>query len=155
MPTTLGCLLIACASSQWAWILYARIKQSSVHAVGKQKSNAVIYIWDENWVQHVKLIIVECCTNAFDPFLLVFDIRHVWWPCFKFYNDSFKSKIIPRSKIKIDPKKGILEQLQNTGPFLKVFIREWLAGSAVALVLEELSRYIREWLGGSPAQQWP
>ena len=27
------------------------------------------------------------------------------------------------------------EQLQNTGPLLKVYIREWLAGSAVVLVL--------------------
>ena len=45
-------------------------------------------------------------------------------------------------------------QLQNTGPLLKVYIREWLAGSAVALVLEELGRYIREWFGGSPACQW-
>ena len=35
-------------------------------------------------------------------------------------------------------------QLQNTGPLLTVYIREWLAGSAVALVLEERRRYIRE-----------
>ena len=28
-----------------------------------------------------------------------------------------------------------LEQLQNTGPLLKIYIREWLAGSAVVLVL--------------------
>ena len=42
-----------------------------------------------------------------------------------------------------------VEQLQNTGPLLKVYIREWLAGSAVAVVLEERGRYIREWLGGS------
>ena len=37
------------------------------------------------------------------------------------------------------------EQLQNTGPLLKVYtcsIREWLAGSAVAVVLEESGRYI-------------
>ena len=47
------------------------------------------------------------------------------------------------------------EQLQNTGPLLKVYISEWLAGSAVAVVLEERARYIREWLGGSPARQWP
>ena len=32
-------------------------------------------------------------------------------------------------------------QLQNTGPLLKVYIREWLAGSAVALVLEERGRF--------------
>ena len=42
-----------------------------------------------------------------------------------------------------------VEQLQNTGPLLKVYIREWLAGSEVAVVLEERGRYIREWLGGS------
>ena len=53
---------------------------------------------------------------------------------------------------------------------MKIYIRDWLAGSAVALVLEERSRYsrewhagsavtvvleerIREWLGGSPARQ--
>ena len=30
------------------------------------------------------------------------------------------------------------------------YVREWLAGSVVALVLEERSRYIREWLAGSP-----
>ena len=35
------------------------------------------------------------------------------------------------------------------------YIREGLGSSAVALVLEERSRYIREWLGSSPAQQWP
>ena len=35
------------------------------------------------------------------------------------------------------------EQLQNTGPHLKVYIREWLAGAAVAVVLEESGRYIR------------
>ena len=45
-------------------------------------------------------------------------------------------------------------QLQNTGPLLKVYIRERLAGSAVALVLEERGRYIREWFGRSPACQW-
>ena len=59
---------------------------------------------------------------------------------------------------------------KKAGPLLKVYIRDWLAGSAVALVLEERSRYsrewhagsavtvvleerIREWLGGSPARQ--
>ena len=29
----------------------------------------------------------------------------------------------------------LLFQLQNTGPLLKIYIREWLAGSAVVLVL--------------------
>ena len=35
------------------------------------------------------------------------------------------------------------EQLQNTGPLLKVYIREWLLGSAVTVVLKESGRYIR------------
>ena len=47
------------------------------------------------------------------------------------------------------------EQLQNTGPLLKVYIREWLAGSTVAVVLEERGRHVKDWLGGWPAQQWP
>ena len=55
---------------------------------------------------------------------------------------------------------------------MKVYIREWLAGSAVAVVLEECGRYMRvaQWLSsgfsafkyvvdmlesGSVAQQWP
>ena len=36
------------------------------------------------------------------------------------------------------------EELQNTGPLLMVHIREWLGGSAVAVVLEKRDRYIRE-----------
>ena len=35
------------------------------------------------------------------------------------------------------------EQLQNAGPLLKVYIGDWLAGSAVAVVLEERGRYER------------
>ena len=40
--------------------------------------------------------------------------------------------------------------LEERGRSIYRRVARWLAGSVVALVLEERSRYIREWLAGSP-----
>ena len=47
----------------------------------------------------------------------------------KDYANEFKEISSPLPSIDFQ------EQLQNTGPLLKIYIREWLAGSAVVLVL--------------------